>query len=433
MKKSTIFRGLGPFLLLWSTQALSSLGSAMTSFGLVIWSYEQHGSALATALLSVCTYAPYVLLSVFAGVVSDRWDKRRTMLVCDSLAAAVTLAVWGLLHTGRLMVWHLYVLNAVSGLMNAVQQPASEVAVSLLTPKEQYQRVGGLRALSSSLVTMLTPLLATAVTALAGMDTVLLADLVTFAAAFAALFGFIRLPQAAQPDGERASFRRAAGEGFSYLRRNPGILGLIGFLAAINLIASAYEAALPAMVLSRPGGGQAALGAVTACAGAANLAGSVLAALLPAPKNRVRVIGNALLFAMSTENFFLAFGRSAPVWCAGAVLGWLAIPLMNANLDAVLRSHIPLDRQGRVYAVRNALQFFTIPVGYLLGGALVDRVFEPLMAAQPADSLLVAVFGGGKGSGAAVLYAVLAVAGILVCLVFRRLRPIRALEREDRT
>ena len=353
------------------------------------------------------------------------------MLVCDTLAAAVTLTVWALLHTGRLEVWHLYLLNAASGLMNAVQQPASEVAVSLLTPKEQYQRVGGLRALSGSLVTVLTPLLATAITALAGMNAVILVDLVTFAAAFAALFGFIRLPKDVCPAGERESFRRAAGDGFLYLRRNPGILGLIAFLAAINLIASMYEAALPAMVLSRQGGGQAALGAVTACAGVANLAGSVLVSLLPAPKNRVRVIGNALLFAMSTENFFLAFGRSAPVWCAGAILGWLAIPLMNANLDVVLRSHIPLDRQGRVYAVRNALQFFTIPVGYLLGGVLVDRVFEPLMAAQPPDSPLTAAFGSGKGSGAAALYAVLAVAGILVCLLFRRFRPIRALEKQE--
>ena len=188
------------------------------------------------------------------------------MLVCDTLAAAVTLTVWALLHTGRLEVWHLYLLNAASGLMNAVQQPASEVGVSLLTPKEQYQRVGGLRALSGSLVTVLTPLLATAITALAGMDAVILVDLVTFAAAFAALFGFIRLPKDVCPAGERESFRRAAGDGFLYLRRNPGILGLIAFLAAINLIASMYEAALHAMVLSRQGGGQAALGAVTACA-----------------------------------------------------------------------------------------------------------------------------------------------------------------------
>ena len=80
-----------PFLLLWATQALSALGSAMTSFALIIWSYQQQGSALTTALLAVCSYAPYVLFSLFAGALSDRWDKKRTLLVCDTLAALGTL------------------------------------------------------------------------------------------------------------------------------------------------------------------------------------------------------------------------------------------------------------------------------------------------------------------------------------------------------
>ena len=81
------------FFIVWSTQNLSILGSSMTSFALVIWSYQQKGSALTTALLSVCSYAPYVLLSIFAGTLGDRWDKRRTMAVCDSLAGLPTVAV----------------------------------------------------------------------------------------------------------------------------------------------------------------------------------------------------------------------------------------------------------------------------------------------------------------------------------------------------
>ena len=80
--KLSALRPLRPFLLLWSTQALSALGSGMTSFALVIWAYGQSGSALSTALLSICSYAPYVLLSIFAGALSDRWNKKVTMLVC---------------------------------------------------------------------------------------------------------------------------------------------------------------------------------------------------------------------------------------------------------------------------------------------------------------------------------------------------------------
>ena len=102
---------------------------------------------------------------------------------------------------------------------------------------------------------------------------------------------------------------------------------------------------------------------------------------------------------------------------------------MATNMDVLLRSHIPVEMQGRVYAARNTVQFFTIPIGYLLGGALVDRVFEPLMAAQPANSLLVMLFGAGKGSGAAMLFMAIGVFGGLSCLPFRADRAIARLEK----
>lgn len=428
MKKQVYsLKKLQAFITLWSTQALSSLGSAMTSFALIIWSYQQHGSALTTALLSVCSYAPYVLLSIFAGVISDKWNKKYTMLVCDSLAAVTTVVVWLLLKSEQLQIWHLYLINAINGMMNAVQQPASEVAVSLLTPKEYYQKIGGLKAFSNSLITILTPIIATAILSLIGMDAVILFDCISFAIAFITLIFFIHIPRDSY-EQSKESFWSAGKSGLEYLFKNKGIFFLIVFLAAINFIASIYEAALPAMLLSREGGSQTALGIVNAFTGIASVIGGVLASVLPAPKSRVRVICNTLLFSMCTENFFLAFGRSVPVWCIGAMLGWIFIPLMNTNMDVLLRSNIPVQLQGRVYSVRNSLQFFTIPLGYLLGGFLVDKIFEPMMRARETGSLLVRLFGYGKGSGAALLYFVLALMGIFVCLYFRRNRHIQKLE-----
>ena len=144
-----------------------------------------------------------------------------------------------------------------------------------------------------------------------------------------------------------------------------------------------------------------------------------------------QVIFNALLFSMSTENFLLAFGRGLPVWCVAGALGWIFIPVMGANMDALLRLSIPVEMQGRVYAARNALQFFTIPIGYGLGGWLVDRVFEPFMAAQPAGGWLHAVFGAGAGTGAALLFFVIGVLGARSCLPFRADRAIWGLEAPD--
>ncbi len=426
------FAGLHTFFILWSTQTLSGLGSAMTSFALIIWSYQQQGSALTTSLLSVCSYAPYVLLSIFAGALSDRWNKKRTMLACDSFAAACTVIVLILLGNGHLRIWHLYLLNALNGLMNTFQQPASDVAVSLLAPREQYQRVSGLQSFSNSLVTILTPVLASAVLAFGGMNAVIFFDLFTFVVAFMGLAFFIRLPRTKTGETQaRESVWKSGMAGLRYLWTNRGVLDLILFLAAINLTASVYNAALPAMLLSREGGGELALGLVNTCTGLANVAGSILVSLCRPPKSRVRVICNTLLLSMGIENVLLAFGRSIPVWCMGAVLGWLLIPVMNTNLNALLRTHIPLEMQGRVYSARNTLQFFTIPVGYLLGGVLVDQVFEPFMAAQSTESAFTALFGSGKGSGAAMLFLVLAFVGELTCLIFRKDRHIWALEKEE--
>lgn len=416
------------FGILWLTQSFSMLGSSMTNFALILWSYEAKGSALTTALLSVCSYAPYVIMSIFAGALSDRWNKKITMLACDTFAAACTVFVWLLFRAGRLEIWHLYCLNAVNGLMNTIQRPASDVTITLVTPKKYYQLASGMRSFSSSVVNMLTPVLAGMVLSFAGLQTVLAFDLCTFLTAFVCLAAFVRVPETGRKEEDKESVLKAAGKGLEYLKENRGILDLMLFLAAINFIASIYDAALPAMVLSRNGGGNIALGLVNGAAGAAMLVGSVAASVLPEPKSRIKTICGSLFLSMSTENLILAFGRSVPVWCTGAVLGWLVIPVMNANMDVVMRSYIPVDMQGRVYSARNTLQFFTIPLGYFLGGWLVDYVYEPLMAAQDPGSLLSLAFGTGKGSGAACLLFSIAIPGILVCVVFSRDRHIWALE-----
>ena len=92
-------------------------------------------------------------------------------------------------------------------------------------------------------------------------------------------------------------------------------------------------------------------------------------------------------------------------------------PVMSANLDVILRNSIPVELQGRVYACRNTLQFFTIPIGLFLGGFMVDRVCEPFMEAHSYSSVLTVLFGSGKGSGAALMMFILGVAGSVLCFV----------------
>ena len=426
-------KGLNDFYLLWGTQSLSQLGSSITAFSLTLWLYEKTGSALSTASLTICSYFPYVIMSIFAGAISDRFNKKKTMLICDAFAALMTVLVFVLYKADLLLRWHLYAINALLGLMNTIQQPASEVTYSLIIPKEEYQRTGGLQYLSRSLVSIGSPLIASMLYGFAGLDGAILTDLLTFTVAFLSLIFFIRIPEIASENQKEERMLELAKEGIGFLKNNPLVLNVILFMSGVNLIASAFDAVLPALVIPSVRGGNAVLGVVTSCSGVAMVIGSVLATIMPKPKDRVRMIYLTMLFSLGTENFLLALSRNPIVWCAGQILGWIFVPVMSANLNVIMRNSIPIELQGRVYACRNTLQFFTIPIGLLLGGYMVDEICEPFMAAQSADGLMRILFGTGKGSGAALMMFILGVAGILVCLLFRnRLKQYHYTDTEEK-
>lgn len=414
IKKNELYQ-LKEFLILWSTQSVSQLGSSITAYALTLWLYEKTGSSLSTAALTICSYAPYVLMSIFAGALTDRFNKKKTMLICDVLAVLCTIGVFGLFRTNRLMVWHLYALNAISGLMNTVQQPASEVAMTLIIPEEYYQRTSGLRSMSRSLISILNPLIATALYSFTGLDGVVAVDVGSFVIAFTALLFFINIPE--NRSERQESVLALAGEGIGFLRDNPMILTLILFMSGVNLVASAFDAALPGYVLPNPKGGQYVLGIVTSCSGIAMIIGSLIVSVLPKPKNRVKVVYLTMLFSLGTENFLLAFSREPVLWCIGQMIGWILVPVMDANLDVIMRTSIPVELQGRVYACRNTLQFFTIPIGLFLGGFLVDNICEPFMAAHADLEILQILFGAGKGSGAALTMFLLGVSGVFICMI----------------
>lgn len=417
-KKKNRLHQLKDFLILWSTQSMSQLGSSITAFALTLWLYEKTGSSLSTAALTICSYAPYVMMSIFAGALTDRFDKKKTMLICDVLAVTCTIAVYLLYRTEHLMVWHLYALNAVSGLLNTVQQPASEVAMTLIVPEKYYQKTSALRSLSRSLISVLNPLIATALYSFAGLSGVVAVDVGSFMIAFVALQFFVKIPESRGEKKE--SVLLLAKGGIEFLKKTSIIMTLLLFMAGINLVSSAFDATLPGYVIPNPKGGQAILGIVTSCSGVAMIIGSLIASYLPKPKDRVKVVYLTMLFAMGTENFIMAFAREPMLWCIGQVIGWILVPVMSTNLEVILRNSIPVELQGRVYACRNTLQFFTIPIGLFLGGFMVDDVCEPFMVRYGDSLILKTLFGAGKGSGAALMMFILGISGSLICILMGR-------------
>ena len=423
MKKQNIMKELKGFLLLWSSQAVSSLGTAMTEYALIVWVYRQEGTALSTALLTLCSFAPTILFRFAAGTIADRWDQKRIMLAADLLAACGTFSICLLYSFSALRVWHLYLINILLSFMNAFQEPAAFVATSLLVPKEHYTRVSGLQGISGAAVSILAPALGAGLLAFGGLKAVLICDLSTFFAAFIVLLLFIRIPKVEDAEKERKEpFRKACAEGFRFLRSHTVLLRLILFMTGVNFLAKmGNDGLLSPFVLARTGDNQQVLGAVQSFAALGVMAGSLIVTRMKPVKNRLKLIGisTALVFS---GNIFQSLSQHPAVWCAAAFGSYAMAAVMNAHMTVFLRELIPLELQGRVFSAESTLKNCAIPLGLYLGGSLADRVFEPLMMSDsPLQSRLMPLFGEGAGAGIAAQFFLMGVLGIALCLAYIRM------------
>ena len=425
MKILSSIKELRSFLLLWSSQSVSELGTAMTNYALIIWIYGQKGTASSITLLTLCSFLPTILFRFLAGTLADRWNKKRIMLLSDLFAACGTVTVLALYSFSALRIWHLYIINFLLSFMNAFQSPASFVATSLLVPKKHYTRVSGLQGFSGSAISILSPALGSILLNFGGLKLVLICDLLSFAVAFMVLLFLIRFPEEKHKAEEHEeSFWKSCMEGIHYLCSHTALLRLTLFFTVINFLAKlGNDGMLAPFVLGRTGNDQQILGLVQSATALGALVGSLIVTGMKPLQNKTRLIfvTTALIFV---GNIIQSLTMSALVWMITAFASYMIAVVMNANLTAVMREHVPLELQGRVFSARDTLQNCTIPFGLLLGGILADHVLEPFMSSDSAlQRILSHLFGAGNGSGIAIMFFCVGSLGSLIS--FSRLcKPI---------
>ena len=420
------------YIVLWLSQSVSGLGSSMTGFALVLWAYGQSHSAMSVSLMSFCNYVPYVIISLFAGDFIDRHRKKSIMLVSDSIAAAGSLAVLAFLLAGHLSVRHIYLINMVIGVTNAFQQPASAVAAGRLVPEEKISNVSGMNSFSNNLIVVFSPMLAASLFAAGGLPFILLIDLASFGCAFCVLLLFIEIPE--QLSEKKSSFPFAGiADGFAFLKKEKGILYLMLTMALINFFSRlTYENILSPMILARSSGDNITLGTVNACMGIGGIAGGIVVSMKKESRHKAAAIYVSAALSFLFGDLMMAVGKNVFWWSAAVVAASFPIPFIMANQNALLYRKIPAAMQGRVFAVRNAIQYSTIPAGIILGGYLADYVFEPYMCSGGSlPGMLERIVGDGAGSGMAAMFLCTGICGFMVSMASCFNREIKKLDRSD--
>lgn len=417
------------YKIFWLGQAVSQLGSSMTSFALTIWAYKQSESAMAVSFMTFCSYLPYILVSIFTGNFIDRASKKKILIVSDTATAVCTISILLSLYRGNLALTQIYLVNAVIGFMNAFQSPAAAVVTGLLVTDGDYERASGLNSFSSNLIMVTAPVLSGTLVGFFGIGLVLAVDLLSFVFCMFTLF-FVKPGENAQTS-KTLNFhaKRKDREDIEFLKKEPGILYLMLSLALINFFSRlTYENILSPMILARSGGDTGTFGLVNSMLGAGGIAGGIFVAAGKGTKNPRKMIYLSAGISFLLGDLLMGAGRNAFAWSAAGIFASFPIPFIMAGQSALLYRTVPVNIQGRIFAIRNGIQYSTIPIGLLLGGYLADYVFEPFMASDHAAAVfLQGIVGKGPGSGMAVMFLCTGMLGALSSVLGYKNRSVRNL------
>lgn len=425
VEKRARLGALRQFLIVWLGQLVSTIGSGMTGFALGVSVYARTGSTTDFALIFLAGMLPRVLLAPLAGVLADRWNRRRVMILSDLGAALSTLVALTLALSGQLQLWQIYLVTAATGAFGALRVPAYIASAATLVPKDQYGRIGGMLQLSDALGQLVAPVVAGALMATFRLPSVLLIDLASFSVALLTL-AITRFPHVEAPTQARqGSLVREALGGWDYLVARQGLLALLIVFAIGNFFVGNAQALLTPMILSFSS--PATLGIVLSVGGAGMVIGGVTLSVWGGGKRRIRIVlGAYALLGLS----ILAAGLTPSPIVVGAALffAYLSLPFVIGASQAVMSSKVAHTVQGRVFALRVLLITTSFTIAYLTAGPLADSVFEPLLApGGPLAGSIGSLIGVGPGRGIGLMFIVLGLLATLTAVVgytYPRLRRV---------
>lgn len=413
------------FLLLWSGDFVSSVGSGLTSFGLGVYIFQQTGKASLMALVTLLAFLPSLLLSAPAGVLADHYDRRILMVMGDSLSAVGLLFILFCLMRGEAQVWQICVGVSISSVFASLLEPAYKSTITDLLPQEQFSKASGLVQLAGSAKYLLSPILAGFLLGIADIRLLLIIDICTFFVTVSTTLAVRKGLAGVAPQPKMSLFSEMR-DGWAGLTANKGILLLVLMGSLITFSLGVIQTLASPMVLSFTS--SAVLGTLMTVIALGMLVSSFVLGSVPIKKGYVRLLTLSLFGA----GVFMAFFGLRPNIVLIGVSGFFffaMLPFANTGIDCLIRTNIDNQIQGRVWGLVGLISQLGYVAAYAISGILADYVFTPLLLP---DGLLAESVGKllGTGAGRGIGFLIV-VAGLLLCVTavsLAGIKPIRRLE-----
>ena len=385
------------FGLFWLSLLFSAVGSQISTVAVAWQVYEITNSPFQLGLTGLFRALPVMILSLPGGVLADRMDRRKLLIITQSLAALLALALGLLTSTGEIRVWHIYTVTFLSGAVGIFDAPARTAMIPALVSAEQLASAYALNITWRQIATLGGPFIGGVVISVLGISPAYYIDAGSFLAVIICLAFMRRQVKPARE--EKESPLQSVRAGFNFIRENSVILGLMSMDTCVQFF-GAYRSMMPAFARDILGTGPAGLGALLGVPALGALAGSgmVLAAGNPRRKGRL-IIGVTLLYTIGLICFALSRSLTLSlliVFCLG-----LVDAVGETLRDTLVQLTTPDRMRGRVKSfdqvfmsagtyvghaqMGTAATFFGVPGALVLGGCLGSAAV--LLVAKFARSL----------------------------------------------
>lgn len=374
---SMVLRSLGHrnFRLFFGGQLVSLTGTWMQQIAISWLVYRLTDSPLLLGVVVFSGQVPTFLLASFAGVIADRSNRHRILVITQTLAMVQALVLTVIVFSGAVQVWHIIGLSVFIGIVNAFDIPTRQAFfIEMIEKKED---LGNAIALNSSIVNsarFLGPTIGGLVIAGFGEGVCFLVNGLSYMAVLAALLA-MRIKYEKKAAADRHILRELK-EGFRYTYGFLPIRTLLILVAAISLAGVPYSVLMPVFARDILGGGPSTLGFLMASAGIGSLIGTVYLA----SRSTIRGLGKIIVFATSLLGAGLvAFSFSthmllsmAFVFCAG-----FGMMVNMASCNTIIQTVVDDNKRGRVMSFYTMSFMGMSPFGALLAGFGASRIGAP--------------------------------------------------------
>ncbi len=398
------------FLLLWSGELVSAVGGGLTSFGLSVYVFRMTGSAADTALVALLAFLPTLLLSVPAGVLADRMDRRLLMVIGDGCSAIGIIYILICMLSGGATLAQICIGVTVSAIFSSLLEPAYRATITDLLNPEEFTKASGIVGLAGSARYLLSPVIAGLLLAVSDIKLLLIIDICTFFLTVTTTL-IVRSHLHTKTEEKTTTFAEDLKEGWGAVAGNKGILALLIMSSLITLFMGSIQILSEPMILDFADSKT--LGITETVCASGMLVSGILLGIKGIKKGYVAILSLSLA-GCGLAMVAFGFREQIILIAASGFFFFFMLPFANSCLDYLARTNIPDELQGRAWGVIGFISQLGYVVAYSLFGVIADSV---------AGAAGISV---GRGAGYTIMGSGIILA--LVSLSLYRIRSVRALE-----